>query len=61
VTTTSRLASIVLSLMFFVFLTILGASSVLAEENVIHRFAGQPTDGYFPIGGLISDADGNLY
>lgn len=60
-TTTTRFASIVLTLLFLVSLTGLGASSALAQESIIHRFVGQPTDGYFPVGGLINDENGNLY
>ena len=31
------------------------------QEKVIHRFTGQPSDGYFPVGDLIADSKGNLF
>jgi uncharacterized repeat protein (TIGR03803 family) len=31
------------------------------EETVLYAFAGYPTDGYDPVGGLVMDAQGNLY
>jgi len=37
------------------------ASPALAQEKIIHRFAGGPTDGFFPIGNLITDKKGDFY
>lgn len=31
------------------------------EETVLHSFAGNPSDGQYPVQGLIEDARGNLY
>lgn len=31
------------------------------EETVLHSFAGNPTDGQYPVQGLIQDSSGNLY
>ena len=31
------------------------------KENMIHAFANNGTDGYYPIGGLVFDAAGNLF
>jgi len=31
------------------------------NETVLHSFAGNPTDGEYPVQGLIQDATGNLY
>jgi uncharacterized repeat protein (TIGR03803 family) len=35
--------------------------SASGTETVLHSFAGPPTDGYNPLGGLIRDGAGNLY
>ena len=31
------------------------------NETVQHDFAGNPTDGQYPVAGLIDDKEGNLY
>jgi uncharacterized repeat protein (TIGR03803 family) len=31
------------------------------KETILHSFAGNPTDGQYPVQGLIRDAKGNLY
>jgi len=35
--------------------------SKAGKETVLHSFAGGPSDGEFPYGGLVQDAAGNLY
>jgi uncharacterized repeat protein (TIGR03803 family) len=35
--------------------------SAAGTESVLHSFAGGPTDGAYPLGGLIMDSAGNLY
>jgi uncharacterized repeat protein (TIGR03803 family) len=35
--------------------------SKTGEETVVHSFAGYPSDGGYPFGGLIRDAKGNIY
>jgi uncharacterized repeat protein (TIGR03803 family) len=39
----------------------LSASGGTWTENVLHSFAGSPSDGVYPEGGLVFDNDGNLY
>lgn len=46
------------------FLVISGATYTLpaaAQTTVIHSFAGPPSDGQIPLGGLLQDSLGNLY
>src|SRR5712691_1127258 len=31
------------------------------KETVLHSFAGHPTDGFDPFGGLVRDEEGNLF
>lgn len=39
----------------------LSASGGTWTENVLHSFAGPPSDGFYPEGGLVFDNNGNLY
>ena len=55
---TNRFAS---TLACLVFLLTLAEPAAEGQENVIHRFSGQPSDGDFPVGDLIADSKGNLY
>ena len=55
-----KFTPIVLSFVFVSILNLLCAWAG-AQEKVIHRFTGQPSDGYFPVGSLIADTQGNLY
>jgi len=55
---TNKFASTLACLVFLVALT---GPAAEGQEKVIHRFTGQPTDGYFPVGDLIADSKGDLY
>src|SRR5580704_12276134 len=41
--------------------TIFQVDTISHEETVMHSFAGAPTDGAAPFGGLIQDSAGNFY
>jgi uncharacterized repeat protein (TIGR03803 family) len=50
-----------LALFIALSVALLASPAVAQVERVIYNFQGAPTDGYFPNGGLIRDAQGNLY
>jgi hypothetical protein len=53
--------SVSTGLVYLLTLNFLFSSPAAAQEKVIHRFVGAPSDGYFPVGSLSADSEGNLY
>lgn len=54
-------ASADLMLVVVLALGLLATQSAQAQFTVLHSFTGPPSDGDFPVAGLVQDGKGNLY